>query len=184
LHKDLFMKRIYIAYALILPCVITFSQDPRKITYNPASGYVTINELNYGNGMGSLSYYGNYFFGITTMHGYQLNIYNLNTDIAVIAGGATGFYTFEDYTLIPLYVDLRVVNNFDKWVLMSGDGDFIDLCRYLKEQNKFVEVWSVKGSSFNKGFCDYADEIKFLGPSFFYDKNSVTKKEPPCAAQE
>ena len=113
--------------------------------------------------------------------------YKLVIKQAVIGHGSDGqrVYLGTDHDIAICIDCMRNIQNFDKWVLMSGDGDFIDLCRYLKEQNKFVEVWSVKGSSFNKGFCDYADEIKFLGPNFFYDKNAVMKKEaPPCAAQE
>jgi len=62
------------------------------------------------------------------------------------------------------------IEKYDKWVLMSGDGDFIDLCRHLKSRGKVVEVWSMSGSSFNKGFCDYADNICFLSNSYFYEK--------------
>jgi uncharacterized LabA/DUF88 family protein len=63
---------------------------------------------------------------------------------------------------------------FDKWVLMSGDGDFIDLCRHLKSKGKTVEIWSMGGGSFNRGFCDYADTIRFLSKNFFYEKPQLT----------
>lgn len=62
------------------------------------------------------------------------------------------------------------INKFDKWVLMSGDGDFIDLIKHLKNLGKKVEVWAVPGKSFNKRICDYADSIKFLSDDFFYTK--------------
>ena len=55
---------------------------------------------------------------------------------------------------------------------MSGDGDFIDLCKHLKSKNKIIEVWSLPGVSFNKKFCDYADSITFLNKNFFYDNNN------------
>jgi uncharacterized LabA/DUF88 family protein len=63
---------------------------------------------------------------------------------------------------------MRRIDEFDKWVLMSGDGDFIDLCVYLKKHKKIVEVWSLPGLSFNKRLCDYADSIHFLNEKFFY----------------
>jgi len=67
---------------------------------------------------------------------------------------------------------MRNIDNFDKWVLMSGDGDFIDLCRYLKSKNKIVEVWALSGVSFNRNFCDYVDSIKFIGKNYFYERDS------------
>ncbi|MBD3261259.1 MAG: NYN domain-containing protein [Candidatus Altiarchaeales archaeon] len=74
---------------------------------------------------------------------------------------------------IAICIDcMKMAEQFDKWVLMSGDGDFIDLCKHLKDSGKFVEVWSMKGISFNKGFCDYADVIHFLNRNFFYDKKN------------
>lgn len=72
---------------------------------------------------------------------------------------------------IAICIDcLENKDKFDKWVLMSGDGDFIDLCRHLKSKGKVVEIWSMSGVSFNRGFCDYADTIRFLNKNFFYDK--------------
>lgn len=72
---------------------------------------------------------------------------------------------------------LESIERFDKWVIMSGDGDFIDLCRFLKSKGKIVEVWSLGGSSFNKGFCDYADVIRFLNKSFFFEKPQQDGKD-------
>jgi len=73
---------------------------------------------------------------------------------------------------IAICIDcMRMIDRFDKWVLMSGDGDFIDLCKYLKDQDKYVEVWSLPGTSFNKKFCDYADTINFLNENYFLDRD-------------
>ena len=79
---------------------------------------------------------------------------------------------------------MRKIKQFDKWVLMSGDGDFIDLCKYLKKEDKAIDVWALKGSSFNKKFCDYVDSIHFFNNNFLYDHKergqgpvSVVKKD-------
>ena len=73
---------------------------------------------------------------------------------------------------IAICIDCMLnVNNFDKWVLMSGDGDFIDLCKYLKKKDKFIEVWSFPGVCFNKRFCDYADQIIFMSDKFLYNES-------------
>jgi uncharacterized LabA/DUF88 family protein len=71
---------------------------------------------------------------------------------------------------------MRNIDKFDKWVLMSGDGDFIDLCKYLKANKKVVEIWSMPGVSFNKRFCDYADMIHFLNENFFYSRDGEELK--------
>jgi len=81
---------------------------------------------------------------------------------------------------IAICIDcLENIDKFDKWVLMSGDGDFIDLCKYLKSKGKVVEVWSMSGVSFNRGFCDYADVIRFLNKNFFYEKHDSDATKDP-----
>ena len=32
------------------------------------------------------------------------------------------------------------IDTFNKWILMSGDGDFADLCKYLKQRKKKIEI--------------------------------------------
>jgi uncharacterized LabA/DUF88 family protein len=72
---------------------------------------------------------------------------------------------------------MKRIDEFDKWVLMSGDGDFIDLCDHLKTNNKTVEIWSLPGLSFNKKLCDYADSVHFLNENFFYYEKSKEEKK-------
>jgi len=111
--------------------------------------------------------------------------YILNIKKAHISTDESGkrIYTGTDQDMSICIDCMKNINLFDKWILMSGDGDFIDLCKYLKEQGKYVEVWSMPGISFNKKFCDYADVIRFLEPKFFYDKDSSPKKDSICEAQ-
>jgi uncharacterized LabA/DUF88 family protein len=77
---------------------------------------------------------------------------------------------------IAICIDcLANIDKYDRWVLMSGDGDFVDLCKYLKNNNKFIEIWSIPGSGFNKRFCDYADQITFMNDQFFFDEDNRKK---------
>lgn len=101
--------------------------------------------------------------------------YDLNIKHAIIARGADGqrVYKGTDQDMAICIDCLTNINKFDKWVLMSGDGDFIDLCKHLKKLDKFIEVWSLPGVSFNKSFCDYADQIVFMNDKFFYDKDEI-----------
>jgi uncharacterized LabA/DUF88 family protein len=74
------------------------------------------------------------------------------------------------------------LDKFDKWILMSGDGEFIELCKKIKSKGKFVEVWAIPGKSFNKNFSNHADTVNFLEGKFLYD--SQTKKAPSEAPKQ
>jgi uncharacterized LabA/DUF88 family protein len=94
------------------------------------------------------------------------------------APGGQRIYKGTDHDLAICIDCMRRIEDFDKWVLMSGDGDFIDLCKHLKKSNKIIEIWSLPGVSFNKKFCDYADMIHFLNDSFFYDRDADLSQKP------
>ncbi|MBM3420567.1 MAG: hypothetical protein FJY11_05465 [Bacteroidetes bacterium] len=87
---------------------------------NTRPGYITINEFGTGIGISSKSFpYSKYFYGITSIHGYQLN------GSMVIAGG-TGLLLYNDGPVIPLFLDLRyrlLVDNLTIYVY--GDGGFL-----------------------------------------------------------
>ena len=101
--------------------------------------------------------------------------YDLIIKQALISKSSDGqrIYRGTDQDMAICIDCLTNIDNFDKWVLMSGDGDFIDLCKHLKKLDKFIEVWSLPGMSFNKSFCDYADQIIFMNEKFFYDKDEI-----------
>jgi len=60
---------------------------------------------------------------------------------------------------------------FKKWILISGDGDFIDLCRFLKKKGKKIEIWCFK-QRYNLQLEMYADKIYFIDKSFYLPKHS------------
>jgi len=101
--------------------------------------------------------------------------YDLIIKQALISKGQDGqrIYKGTDQDMAICIDCLTNIDNFDKWVLMSGDGDFIDLCKHLKKLDKFIEIWSLPGMSFNKVFCDYADQIIFMNEKFFFDKDEI-----------
>ena len=61
---------------------------------------------------------------------------------------------------------LDKLDTYDKWILMSGDGDFIELCKYLRKRGKQVEIWSFK-ECLNKDIDRYADKISYIDKEFF-----------------
>ena len=108
--------------------------------------------------------------------------YNLIIKQAIIGQSREGdrVYKGTDHDMAIAVDCMKNMDSFDKWILMSGDGDFIDLCRHLKKNKKFIEIWAVPGKSFNRQFCNYADSIVFLNDNFFYSKNdNVETTQPP-----
>jgi hypothetical protein len=64
-------------------------------------GYITITEFTTGVGLGVVDQaYGKYYFGLSTIHGYQIN-----KDF--IAGGGTGINIYNGGALFPLFLDFR-----------------------------------------------------------------------------
>lgn len=64
------------------------------------------------------------------------------------------------------------MSRFDKWILMSGDGDFADLAAYLRALGKIVEIWSFK-ECYNPALEAHADKMYFVDDSFFYKKPKI-----------
>jgi uncharacterized LabA/DUF88 family protein len=56
---------------------------------------------------------------------------------------------------------------------MSGDGDFVELAKYLRKHGKKVEIWSFK-ECYNSALEPYADRIQFIDEDFFFKKPKVT----------
>lgn len=87
---------------------------------NSGPGYITFNEVTTGIGLGNVSVpYSKSFFGINTIHGYQINKY-----FVISAGTGVSFY--NGGTLIPVFMDLRcriLINHFTPYLF--GDGGFL-----------------------------------------------------------
>jgi len=82
---------------------------------DPKSGYVNINELTIGYGLGSRDVeYSNYFYGLTTVHGYEFNItpFNIKSNLSLCAGAGMLFY--GDGAMFPVMADIRYAINLQK----------------------------------------------------------------------
>jgi len=64
------------------------------------------------------------------------------------------------------------IDSFNKWIFISGNGDMLDLCKYLKHKGKKVEVWNFREGS-NSLLETYADKINFIDESFIYRRPVV-----------
>jgi len=98
------MKRSF-ALLLLLACLVFVASaqkivDPEKPS-DAYKGFVTINEIHTGFGLGeTLVPYSGSFFGVTTVNGYQFNK-------SLFLGGGTGISFYNGGVLVPLYVDFR-----------------------------------------------------------------------------
>lgn len=96
-----------------------------RTNLDPKPGYIMINELTGGFGLGITNTpYSKGFFGFTTIHGYQVNK-------AFVVAGGTGINFYNEGTLVPLFLDLRYRAYVSVWSLyIFGDGglmlDFSD----------------------------------------------------------
>jgi hypothetical protein len=103
-------KSIIIIVLILLTVTIVFGQNKRPVTLNPRSGYVNIDELNFGYGLGDINNdYSKNFYGLTTTHGYQLNIYGLGVNSSLACGIGAGIFLYNGgpELLLPLYGDIR-----------------------------------------------------------------------------
>ena len=136
------MKKLFIILILVLGSVVAFTQPyKRPVTLNPGSGYVNINELTCGYGLGDTGPdYSKYFYGLTTMHGYQLNLYGLNVNSSLTGGIGAGLWFYNGGALFPLYGDVRFTSNRGKvspFIFASG-GFLIGLDNFNAKTRLFV----------------------------------------------
>jgi hypothetical protein len=80
-------------------------------------GYITITEFTVGVGVGVVDApYARHFFGLSTIHGYQLNK-------SMIVGGGTGINFYNGGALMPLFLDFRYriyVSRVTPYVVANG----------------------------------------------------------------
>ena len=111
---------------IITVCVWAVSAQDRVSPNRPnsslvsGSGYVTINELTGGIGLGqNIVPYSKSFFGFSTVHGYQI-------DQNFFLGAGTGASFYNGGAMIPLFLDIRFsfrINPFTPYIF--GDGGFL-----------------------------------------------------------
>ena len=84
------------------------AQDFNPEPPDPQSGYLNINELTAGYGLGSIETpYSKYFYGFTTIHGYEFNIAPFNIKSGLFVGAGTGMLFYDEGAMFPLLADMR-----------------------------------------------------------------------------
>ena len=95
------MKILLFSILLIWTSTELFPQGKSSGTLSGEPGYVTINELSTGFGLGkTVVDYSKFFFGFTTIHGYQINK-------SFTTSGGTGLLFYNGGALLPLFIDIR-----------------------------------------------------------------------------
>ncbi|HUX95270.1 MAG TPA: hypothetical protein VMV47_06005 [Bacteroidales bacterium] len=116
------MKRTLIFILLFIGSATLMAQNrvmPNRAysILNSNPGYITINELQAGLGLGNTNVpYSKSMFGFTTIHGYQMNK-------SFLAAGGTGALFYNGGMLIPLYMDFRYnfkISSFSPYAYSDG----------------------------------------------------------------
>ena len=120
------MKRTFTLLIIIICAGVTVSaqdevspkQSAYVLRYNP--GFITINELTAGIGLGVNDVpYSKSFIGFTTVNGYQI-------DSNFIAAVGTGLSFYNGGMLVPLFLDFRYGFNIDQYApYIFADGGLL-----------------------------------------------------------
>lgn len=86
-----------------------------------------------------------------------------------IMKGKRAIYKKANHDLNMAVECIDRIDTFDKLILMSGDGDFSELCAYLKKRGKEIEIWSFRGC-YNTELDRYADRMHMIDDEFFLKK--------------
>lgn len=93
-------------------------------------------------------------------------------DVSKVTRGDRTFYRHISHDILLTLDCIEKLDMFEKWIFMSGDGDFVELCKYLRKKGKKVEIWSFE-NSYSRILEPYADRIYFINEKFFYKKPKI-----------
>lgn len=93
-------------------------------------------------------------------HGHTITKGNVDTDIAIWSAG-------------------RLVQEYDKAVFVSGDGDFVSLYAYIEELGKLEKIMVPNRMRYSKLLNEYHDRLLFVSdlPQLLSPKHVPLKKE-------
>ena len=120
-----------------------------KLTLDGKKGYITINELAFGYGLGGhTTPYSKSYFGFTTMHAFQSNE-------MFMVGAGTGVLSYRDGIMIPLYLDMRMrlmQNTFAPY-LSGAAGLLINPSDFNGGTRMFIQPSAGGMYSFSRNFA-------------------------------
>lgn len=177
------MKSLLSFLLLVIPVITGFAQS-NKVPKSPylftdwRPGFVSITELTGGLGLSETSVpYANYYYGVTTMAGYQFT-----RNIKACAG--LGVHMYDDGPLFPVFADARYSFNAQKVVpFISASGGLLLNPRKLDDtwvyinpalgvryvaSNKFgfsfsAGIFTMSGESNRNSFVNFKLGFEFKG---------------------
>ncbi|NLA50308.1 MAG: hypothetical protein GX876_12725 [Bacteroidales bacterium] len=102
------MNKIILSNLIFMTCACIYAQDIIPNPFDLKPGYININELTGGYGLGSTEVANSkFFYGFTTIHGYEFIVspFSINSGLSLGAGAGMQFY--DDAALFPVFGDLR-----------------------------------------------------------------------------
>lgn len=109
------MQKLIIIFIFLTTSMKIAAQDIIPDPPDQRSGYININELTFGYGLGSTEVENSkYLYGFTTVHGYEFNIdpFYIKSNISLCAGAGMLFY--DEEALFPVVADMRYAINLRK----------------------------------------------------------------------
>jgi len=80
-------------------------------------------------------------------------------------------------TDLVLYAAAKEIDNYDKAVVVSGDGDFLSLCEYLDDQNKLGNIIIPNKHKFSQLLSKYSNRLDYASVNKTkLEKRKATKK--------
>ncbi len=106
--KKLLIIPLFLLSALLVTAQRQSGSNRQNVTLNPNSGYSNVTEGTFGYGVaGTTMPYSRHYYGFTSSHGYQLNIYGLNLSTNLFIGLGSGLLFYKEGNLVPAFVDFR-----------------------------------------------------------------------------
>jgi len=111
---------------------------------------------------------------------FEMKLQRIGFKTVVRSVPSQEYQTYQAPTMHPvnhavsITVDcLDKLDAFDRWVLMSGDGEFAPLCKYVRSKGKTVEVWGFQ-ENHDPALDPHVNRVRYIGNAFFYRKPQIS----------
>ena len=148
MKRGIFFIIIFVSYSCIVSAQYKGYPNQPFSALKSTPGFITINELTGGIGLsGTSAKYSKYFWGFTSVNGYQINR-------NFIAGAGIGLSFYEDGLLVPLFLDFRFAFKVGKLTpYLFADGGLLINFSYFDGTNLFINPGVGARYSLNRNFA-------------------------------
>jgi hypothetical protein len=160
MKRSIFILLVSLCFASVITAQYKVNPNKPYSTLRSGPGYLTINELTGGFGLGgTTAKFSKMFFGFTSVTGYQIN-----KNFIVGAGVGVSFY--ESGLLVPLFLDFRFAYNVGQLTpYVFADGGLLLNVADLNTTKLFINpgvgarytLGKKVGINFGAGFLSQVD---------------------------